>query len=389
MMRRPLGRLLLGVAGVMAVAVPAVAHHRQTPPLVQFTQSGENVLPRLPIAGQTLLLSIGAPGAREIYQVPIKQLGLGVALQKISNGGDNLNPISSRGSRLIAWDTTGSPFSGRQLQLDSPLARFPVYFNDPTGTSANPAVNRAGSAVAFESRGDLAGAGVTQGRHVYYLRNNGDIQMLSRGHGESRNPSMGGRDTLIAFDSTSHPVTGNPTGTAQIWVASVLDGTSQPLTKGLGSSEFPAISQDSHLLVFQSRAALETDGHNTGAPQIYAYDFYSSTYARVTNDAGGCTMPSVREISRDYRIAYTCSGKAYYSELRKQQRFRLPIPLGDTNRAVVEMGSHFIVISTTANLMQGGLHSGHQLYLWNLYKQPAVAVSGQVTWFPFQGMSSL
>lgn len=388
-MRRPLGRLLLGMAGVMGAAVPAMAHHRQTPPLVQFTQAGDNALPRLPIAGQTLLLSIGSPGARDIYQVPIKDLSLGVVPQKISNGGDNLNPISSRGSRLIVWDTTGSPYSGRQLQLDSPLARFPAFFNDPTGTSSNPAVNRAGSAVAFESRGDLAGTGVKQGRHIYYLRNNGDVQMLSRGHGESRNPSMGGRDTLIAFDSNSDPATGNPTAVAQIWLASVLDGTSQPLTTGQGSSEFPSVSDDSHLIVFQSRAALETDGHNTGAPQIYAYDTYSNTYARITNDAGGCTMPSVREISRDYRIAYTCSGKAYYSELRKQQRFVLPIPVGDTNRAVVEMGAHFIVLSTTANLMQGGLNTGHQLYLWNLYKQPAVQVSGQIKWFPYQGISPL
>lgn len=39
-----------------------------------------------------------------------------------------------------------------------------------------------------------------------------------------------------------------------------------------------------------------------------------------------------------------------------------------------ESGAHFVVVSTTADLLGTGTTAAHQLYLMNLYKRPAIPV---------------
>jgi hypothetical protein len=42
---------------------------------------------------------------------------------------------------------------------------------------------------------------------------------------------------------------------------------------------------------------------------------------------------------------------------------------------------HFVVVSTTANLLGSGTTSGHQIYQLNLFKIPAEEVPGGTNWF--------
>jgi len=48
---------------------------------------------------------------------------------------------------------------------------------------------------------------------------------------------------------------------------------------------------------------------------------------------------------------------------------------GDTQQSITELGAHFMLISTTANLFGGGTTPEHQIYMLNLFKLPAVPVS--------------
>ena len=380
-------RVLIAFALVASTYGASHAIHRHTPPVVRVTQSGDFTLPRLPVFGQTLLVSVGNPGARNIFGIRVRDLDLGLSLEPLSSGGDNTNPIGGRGTRLFAWDTTGSPYPGRQLELRSTFSNFPAFFNDPTGTSTNPSVSRKASAIAWESRGDLAGTGMNSGRQIFFLRRSDPrVQQLSRGRGESRNPALGGNDGVVAFDSTSDPVTGADTGMPQLWLSRTDDGSSAPVTAGQGASEFPSMSQDSRVIVFQSRAALDGDGHDTGVPQVFAYDAFGVTFARLTSNPAGCTLPSVRSAGGDFRIAYMCGGRAYYTQLRTGEQFVLPIVGGDTTRVVSELGTFFLMVSTTSNLLGTGVTPGHQLYLWNLYKRPALSIPSAVNWFPRRGL---
>src|SRR5262249_48435049 len=160
-----------------------------------------------------------------------------------------------------------------------------------------------------------------------------------------------------------------------------------PITNGLGPSTNAAISNDGRLVAFDSTADLAGTLANTGVSQIFIYDTKTRTYARITNDAGGCTLPSVYQVHRDWRVTCVGSGTPYYYMLRDDQRFRVQADGGVTQRIVAELGIHFLLLSTTADLVAGsGATPGSQVYLVNLFKRPAVEVAGTATWFPTRGI---
>jgi hypothetical protein len=76
-----------------------------------------------------------------------------------------------------------------------------------------------------------------------------------------------------------------------------------------------------------------------------------------------------------------CAGTGYMHLLRANERYRLPIDGGDTTQAIPESGAHFVVVSTTANLLGSGTTAGHQLYLLNLYKRPLIPVASDAVTF--------
>lgn len=384
---------LLILSAALLVTVPAQAHHRQAPEVLPFNASGDTPLPRTaPPGNKTFTLAVEAPGGREIVAIsPWKSLSGPVAPVTIAAAGSHANPAVSATGRAVAFDSDSDPLGlslpGRQVVNAFKTTLLPVT-EDPSGTSVNPSVDATGNRVAFESLGDLAGTGSAGVRHVF-LREGGLIRQLSQGVGTSRNPVLTAKQRLVIFESTSDPGNGADTGVSQIWVGPI-DGTPAPITAGAGSSRNPGASNDGRLVVFESTAALAAGGADTGVPQIFAYDVKSRTYARLTAEPQGCTLPAAFKVQRDWRIAYVCSGLPYFTMLRADQRYLVPATDGVTQRVVPALGVHFLLLSTTADLMTGsGTTPGRQVYLVNLFKRPAVPVAGTVTWFPTQGIPPL
>ena len=380
----------------LAIASPAAAHHRQTPPLVALTSSGNTPLPRVAATGpRTIALSIDAGGGKKIVSIsPWRDRSHPAVQTLIAAAGDNADPVVSISGRSLAFDSGSDPLQtglpGRQvIGALGPMLR--QISDDPTGTSSNPAIDPSGTVVAFESTGDLAGTGNPGARQIFLSDRAGPITQLSRGVGTSRNPVLSAKNSLVAFESTSDPTTGADTGIAQIWIGSFRDGTSAPITSGSGPSTDPAVGDDGRFVVWQSTADLSGTGADTGVWQIYAYDTKSKTYARVTTDTSdplGCTLPSAFKVLKDWRITFVCNGVPYYYMLRRDQRFRVQADSGTTQRVIAELDVHFLVMSTTANLIgpSNSPTSGNQVYLVNLFKRPAVAVAGLATWFPKRGI---
>jgi Tol biopolymer transport system component len=264
---------------------------------------------------------------------------------------------------------------------------------DPSGTSVNPSVDGEGTRVAFESTGNLARESPPPGgRHIFVRDPDGTIRRLSRGLGVSRNPVLSPRRKLLLFESSSHPVSGAETGIAQIWLGDVETGPLEPITAGAGPSTNPSASNDARLVVFESEADLAGTRAKTGVSQVYAYDRKSAMFARITQDPQGCHLPSAYKVKRDWRIAYVCDGKPYFTMLRANQRFEVQADGGTTQRMLAGLGSHFVVVSTRADLMSGqGSTPGNQVYLVNLYRREPKELSGSppVTWFPTQGIPPL
>jgi Tol biopolymer transport system component len=371
-------------------AVPAAAHHRQTPPIVQFTATGETALPRVPAFGNTVAFAVEEGTGHRIvtasFQFPTTR-------GSISGVGDNDNPtVSGRGSP-VAWDSDDDPLGsgdpGRQVFIRS-KGTVKQVTHDPTGTSVNPALDGRGARVAFESTGDLAGTGNAGARQIFLGNAGGNPIQVSQGRGSSRNAVMSVRGRVLAFDSTSDPITGNDTGIAQIWFTTTDASPARPITAGLGASRNPALSPEGRLVAFESSADLAGTGIDTGVSQIFVWDSRTNTFAQITTDAGGCSGPSLQRYGKDWRIGFTCGGQGFFYSLRTDTLCPLPINGGNTPRVALELGIHFIMVSTTADLLRGtGTTPGHELYLLNLFKLPLQPISKPAIWFPSRGLLPL
>jgi WD40 repeat protein len=392
-MQRSLTRLAVVFATIALAARPGLAHHRQTPPIVQLTTTGDSSLPRLPTPSRRWV-AIAVPTPPNTWVIRLSPWFPPIIEDPIATIGDNENPAVSLAGRVIAWDTdndpagTGNP--GRQIVMDraGTLIAGP---SDPTGTSANPTLDTIGERVAFESNGDLAQTGNPGARQIFAMRPDRSIEQVSRGVGTSLHPSISGRKELIAFDSTSDPATGLDTLVSQVWLGG-LDRVVPPLwpiTHGLGPSTKPVLSDDGQVVAFESRADLAGTGADTGTPQVFIYHVRSATWAQITDDVGGCTDAAVQHLHDDWRVTFTCGGTAQFYLLAADERFLVQTPGGDTPRINPGPAVHFVLVSTTADLANGtGTTPGHQIYMVNLFKrQPQiVADAPKAVWFPRRGI---
>lgn len=374
-------RPAIAVVLVLLAAAAAPAHHRQMPPVVAVTTAGDAALPRLPPPSRKAA-AVVVDGTIAVVN-PFKDPTLPTFT---FTAGTNADPSISKNGRAVAWDTDADPLAsgapGTQVVVQNRTTVTQAAV-DASGTSANPALDLAGLYVAFESAGALAGPGSGGARQVFLRRPDGTLVQLSRGAGTSRHPSVGRRGRIVAFESTSHPVSGADTGVAQVWLADVLAGTADPVTTALGASTHPSLSNDGRLLVFESRADLAGGGQDTGTPQVFAYDTLARTFARVTDEPGGCTAPAAARIKRDWRIAYLCGGRAYFTMLLAGTRFEVQTGAGgDTTRIVPQADAHFVLVATTADLAAGsGTTAAHRVYMVNLFARPPAPVAGGVVWF--------
>jgi len=386
---RPLLALLLA----LALAAPAAAHHRQTPAILQFTTSGDVPLPRVPTPGRHKI-ALAVPDGSSTEVVVIQPFLTPGTQQPVPQSSGAENPAISLSGNGIAFDTDADPLEtgepGSQVVLSFAKNLLSVS-SDGTGTSANPTVDTVGLRVAFESTGDLAGTGNPGARQIFLRQPDGSITQISGGVGTSRNPYISAKGGLLAYESTSNPVGGDDTGISQIWLANVYGTrTPAPITSGAGPSRNPAISDDARIVAFESTADLAGTGADTGVPQIFTYDSKSKTYAQVTFDAGGCTLPAVQKVKRDWRIAFVCGGQGYFFMLRADQRFHVQTNGGLVQRVIPQLGIHFVTISTTGDLLGSGTTPNKQVYMINLYKRPPESVAtGPAVWFPFQGIGPL
>jgi hypothetical protein len=370
----------------LALGLPssAGAFHRQTPPLTVLTTSGDTDLPRLPSQGRRVLALAHDQGIVMLWPFSTQAEATPLA----ASGGD---PAVSVTGKAIAWEESDDPLGlglpGSQIVLWQRNQPPSVPWTDPSGTSANPSLDKRGTLV-FESAGDLTHLGTPGVNRVYALFRNGTLSLVSSGSGWSGHAMLGTKLWLVAFESTSDPLTGGDTGTKQIWVGHVDNLPAAPVTSGAGPSTDPIVSNDSRLIAFVSVADLAGSGADTGVPQVFIYDTRTQTFARITNEpAPGCSRPGVAKDLGDYRVTFVCDGQAYYHNVRENQRYYVPTPGGSTQSIIPGMGAHFLTISTTADLAAGsGTTAGHQIYLLNLYKAPVPVAAGSAVWFPWQGI---
>jgi len=366
--RKTLTKTAFALLALGLLTRPALAFHRTTPPVIAVTSSGDTLLPRVSTEGRQLVVALDVSG-KQIFRQHRKH----DFLEQITTSGDNDNPTISRSSRVIAWDSDcsqlGCPEPGRQIFMWTAGTTFQVT-HDPTGSSVNPALSGRGTRLAFESRGDLApGANPNGTTQIFLSDSDGTISQASRGAGTSDDAALDRTGVGLVFASTND-LSGRDTGISQIWFLSAI-GFPQILTYGQGPSRRPSISGDARVIAFESTADLTGNLQDTGVSQIFLYDADKGDLIRVTDDTGGCSGASVSPVPRDISVGYACHGVGFFYHYLAGKHFQLPTDGGSTAQAVAELGSWFMVVSTTANMLGGDPTQGHQLYLLNLFKLAA------------------
>ena len=406
--------LLAILAVLVGSATPARAHHRVTPPITPVTSSGDNFLPRArPDWRRFAIIIDPARLATDGYLEPASKFDRGTflghsymvrsdwfkkSLEVIIPGGNGANPTISKSGDEIAWDADcvtqyGCPSgeTGRQVYFWRQGEGSTQLTHDPTGTSVNPFIAGRGNQIAFESQGDLAGTGTSGGSQIFLITAmvTGPVVVtqVTYGVGTSRNAVLSQSGRTMAFESTNDE-SGNDTGVSQIWL--VTPGTAAPITHGAVSSQSPSVSIDGRFVTFESTAALVGDRHDTGVNQIFVYDVQRGVLSQLTNEASGCSRPSVELDLSDWRVVFVCNGIGYFELLNANQRFQLPIPAGADTPEVTGLGPNFLWVSTTAALScprcdgQGcaegtcatsGTTPDHQLFVINKWKIPAIPVT--------------
>jgi Tol biopolymer transport system component len=366
-------KIRIALIALAAVAAPAGAHHRQTPPIVQITTTGDSVLPRVPAPGGRLTMVL--PDAEGHPMIFRKDWNRG--FEQLTGQGENANPTISSNGNTIAWDSDcsliGCSDPGRQIfQWFNGIVAQVTH--DPTGTSVNPALCARGSRLGFESEGDPAGTGNAGARQVFVRDKNGVVMQISQGAGTSSNIALDRIGYNLVFDSTSDPA-GADTGVSQIWLLP-RKGVPTRLTSGDVPSRRPAITQEGRFIAFESRADLLGDGHDTSVNQIFLYDVLAQRLSQITDDAQGCSGASIMRVTRDTRVGFVCHGQGFFHLVVANQTYRLPITGGDTIQAVDALGTHFMVVSTTSELLgvPGQTSPGHEIYLLNLFKLAGIPI---------------
>lgn len=360
-------RLHFALIALVAWAAPALAHHRQTPPVVQLTTSGDTALPRVPAPGGRLTIVLpDEQGHAEIFRKDWNS-----PFERLTDQGDNANPTISSNGNTIAWDgdcsVIGCSDPGRQVFMWVNGLTTEVS-HDPTGTSVNPALNARGSRLGFESQGDLAGTGNMNVRQIFAREKTGLITQLTNGAGTSRNVAFDKTGFNVAYDSTNS-LGGADTGIQQVWLIP-RRGVPTRLTSGAAPSRLPSITDQGRVIAFESHADLLGDGHAMTVSQVFTYELEQQRLSQITNDPQGCAGVTIMRIQRETRIAFVCHGQGFFHLLTANQTYRLPLGDGDTAQAIAALGVHFMLATTTSDLFgpPGATTPGHDVYLLNLFK---------------------
>src|SRR6185436_19675070 len=103
-----LSRTLVAAFATALVAASASAHHRQTPPVLPLTTSGDVALPRLPAVGRKAL-TLAVPQGANSSILTLKPYRKPMLVTPLATTGDNQNPAISFTGTAVAYDTDADP----------------------------------------------------------------------------------------------------------------------------------------------------------------------------------------------------------------------------------------------------------------------------------------
>ena len=174
--------------------------------------------------------------------------------------------------------------------------------NEGNGSSSRPSVSADGGFVAFESAAGLLAADTNRKRDVYVWERAVDgIQRISLArdgspaNGDSRDPSISGDGSVIAFASTATTMTrdrGLDGTTSQVFAWQRASGGVSLVSmgadgRGSGGSSGASTSRDGRVVAFESNAADLVDGDSNRVRDVFLRDLTRQATIRASVRSNG------------------------------------------------------------------------------------------------------
>ncbi len=239
-----------------------------------------------------------------------------------------------------------------------------------------PAIDAAGDRIAFVSNADLAGTNGDGGFEVFLWDSSTGLSQITNINSVTNlNPAINAAGTRIAFESNANPLGTNADGNYEIFLWDSSTGLSQ-ITKTIGGNSFHAsIDAAGTRIAFESNADL-VGTNGTGNGQIFLWDS-SAGFTQITNATDGRNSLSASINANGTRIAF--QSEADLLGTNGDEDFE--IFLWDastglsqiTNTAFTEINSaaainaagNRIAFASSANLTGGNGDGNNELFLWD------------------------
>jgi hypothetical protein len=281
--RRPATGAVRVVALVaMLIGIPAAhAIHRQAPGGMRVTSGSPHVLPPT----RSWAYALAFPSAADLA-------GTGSTSRQVFVW----NPRTFA-QNLIRCRRTGACGTPRRPDL------VQITENGRPGSPDNGSAND--RYVTFDADGSYGGSGGGQAAHrqvfLYDRRTRGLVQVTSSDAGDSVKPSIDRASSAIVFESTAPLAGSGPAGVRQVFAALLPGLEIVRITAGAGPSGSPIPDRRAARVVFESTADLDGDGADTGTSQIFVatrnrkVDPRTFTIARVTYGDAASQHASIDE----------------------------------------------------------------------------------------------
>jgi Tol biopolymer transport system component len=227
--------------------------------------------------------------------------------------------IDAAGTRIAFHSdadlTGGNPDGSDELFLVDTSTGTTTQLTTTTGTrtfQSSPAINAAGTRIAFGSNADLTGGNPDGNFELFVLdTTTGTTTQLTATTGAfNGSPAIDAAGTRIAFHSDADLTGGNPDRTTELFLLDTSTGTTTQLTSTTGSV-FAASGSDHAInaagtrIAFSSSANL-TGGNPDGNFELFLFDTTTGTTTQLTSTTGSFNvLPTMNAAGT--RIAFLSS----------------------------------------------------------------------------------
>lgn len=269
--------LVLSLLTLLLVATP-VAADIQVLETQRVTAAGDQP------DGNSLYPTMSADGETIVYQSSAtNQLVLGHFFAGDTNGVND----------IFSYDVTSGAINRVSVGSGG---------NEANGHSTKPSISGDGGLIAYQSSASNLVIGDSNGADDIFAYDVASglttrVSVNSAGYqasGGSSMPAVSGDGGTIAFVSgASNLVTGDSNGLSDVFIHDVTSGMTTRVSvssigeQSNGSSSAPAISDDGHLVVFESTASNLVVGDSNGVSDVFVHNTTTGITVRVSVDSSG------------------------------------------------------------------------------------------------------